>query len=129
MGIRLNLMSKLQYYDTMYCTFKGIYFKHVMILKFILLYWKPHFPSTSVFLLLTMLISTVRIARSAIRITVELRLNTSTHVLRALKWTTFCQGMQLKKYGHFGTGTSHQNPVSIKMFSTRLFSALACIAD
>jgi len=55
-------------------------------------------------------ISTVRIARRAIRITVELRLNTSTHVLRALKWTTFCQGMQLKKYGHFGTGTSHQNP-------------------
>jgi len=44
------------------------------------------------------------------RITVELRLNTSTHVPRALKWTTFCQGMQLKKYGHFGTGTSHQNP-------------------
>jgi len=41
---------------------------------------------------------------------VELRLNTSSHVLRALKWTTFCQGMQLKKYGHFGTGTSHQNP-------------------
>jgi len=60
----------------------------------------------------SLVIPTVRIARSAIRITVGLRLNTSTHVLRALKfkWTTFCQGMQLKKYGHFGTGTSHQNP-------------------
>jgi len=30
----------------------------------------------------------------------------------ALNWTTFCQGMQLKKYGHFGTGTSLRNPVS-----------------
>jgi len=43
---------------------------------------------------------------------VEFRLNTSTHVLRALKRTTFCQGMQLKKYGHFGTGTNWQNPRS-----------------
>jgi len=43
---------------------------------------------------------------------VEFRQHTSTHVLRALKRTTFCQGMQLKKYSHFGTGTSFQNPRS-----------------
>jgi len=43
---------------------------------------------------------------------VEFRQHISTHVLRALKRTTFCQGMQLKEYGHFGTGTSFQNPCS-----------------
>jgi len=40
---------------------------------------------------------------------------TATHQYTCtFKWTTFCQGMQLKKYGHFGTGTSFQNPCSYK---------------
>ena len=36
----------------------------------------------------------------------------------------FCQGMQLKKFGHFYRASAFKNAISVLMFGTRLFSAL-----
>jgi len=37
----------------------------------------------------------------------------------------FCQGMQLKNIGHFYRAPAIKNAISVLMFGTRLFSALA----
>ena len=37
----------------------------------------------------------------------------------------FCQGMQLKMFGHFYRAPAFKNAISVLMFGTRLFSALA----
>ena len=37
----------------------------------------------------------------------------------------FCQGMQLKNFGHFYRAPAFKNAISVLMFGTRLFSALA----
>jgi len=73
-------------------------------------------------------ISALRIARSAIRITADFRYPRYTCMYTLTHCTVadyFCQGMQLKNFGHFNRAPVCKIPVALQIFGTRIFSAFA----